>query len=234
MESLPFYIESVFMLTLAAAVYLFYRAANKSRTVLIILGAWMILQGILAGTGFYTTNNTIPPRFALAIGPPLLAIVYLMTTKRGRRFVDSLNAKTLMLIHIVRVAVEMVLLWLAIYKTVPYLMTFEGRNFDIISGLTAPLVYYFGYVAGKMHRSWVLIWNLMCIALLVNVVTIAILAVPTPFQQLAFDQPNIAVLHLPFIWLPAVLVPLVFFSHLVCIRQLFTVPMRKLSKPSLT
>jgi hypothetical protein len=120
-----------------------------------------------------------------------------------------------------------VLLWLAIYKTIPQLMTFEGRNFDILSGITAPFIYYFGYVTGKLHRSLLLIWNLLCIALLVNVVTIAILAVPTPFQKLAFDQPNIAVLYLPFIWLPAVLVPMVLFSHLVCIRQLFSVPARK-------
>lgn len=232
MENLPFYIELVFLLTLAAAVYLFYRAANKSRTVLIILAAWIAVQGIIATTGFYTNEQTIPPRLALAVVPPLLAIVYLMTSKRGKQFVDSLNARTLMILHIVRVSVEMVLLWLAIHKTIPHLMTFEGRNFDIISGLTAPLIYYFGYVTGKLHRSLVLIWNLLCIALLVNVVTIAILAVPTPFQQLAFDQPNIAVLYMPFIWLPAVLVPLVLFSHLVCIRQLFSVPVRKLSSPA--
>lgn len=149
-------------------------------------------------------------------------------------FVDSLNARTLTILHLVRVPVEIVLLWLAIHKTIPQLMTFEGRNFDILSGITAPLIYYFGYVAGKMHKSLLLIWNLLCIALLVNVVIIAILAVPTPFQQLAFDQPNIAVLYLPFIWLPAVIVPMVLFAHLVCIRQFFAVPARKLSNPSLT
>ncbi|HVF96549.1 MAG TPA: hypothetical protein VM871_04480, partial [Flavisolibacter sp.] len=36
----------------------------------------------------------------------------------------------------------------------------------------------------------------------------------------AFDQPNIAVLYFPFIWLPSFIVPVVLLSHLVCIRQL--------------
>jgi hypothetical protein len=41
-----------------------------------------------------------------------------------------------------------------------------------------------------------------------------------PFQQFAFDQPNIAVLYFPFIWLPSCVVPLVLLSHLAAIRQL--------------
>jgi hypothetical protein len=54
----------------------------------------------------------------------------------------------------------------------------------------------------------------------VNIVTIAILSAPLPFQQMGFDQPNVGVFLFPFIWLPALIVPLVLFSHLVCIYQL--------------
>ena len=44
-----------------------------------------------------------------------------------------------------RVGVEVVLFWLFIKRVVPESMTFEGRNFDIISGITAPFVAYFAY-----------------------------------------------------------------------------------------
>tara|TARA_R110002096_G_scaffold209585_1_gene396758 strand:- start:1620 stop:1829 length:210 start_codon:yes stop_codon:yes gene_type:complete len=50
--------------------------------------------------------------------------------------------------------------------------------------------------------------------------TIAALSAQTPFQQLAFDQPNIGVTYFPFVWIPAVIVPIILFSHLVSIRQL--------------
>jgi len=42
-----------------------------------------------------------------------------------------------------------------------------------------------------------------------------------PFAQLfAFDQPNIAILYFPFVWLPSFIVMTVLFSHLISIRRL--------------
>src|SRR4029078_4529517 len=105
-------------------------------------------------------------------------------------------------------------------KLVPSLMTFEGRNLDILSGITAPLVYYFGFVRKQMGRSLILIWNFICLALLLNIVITAILSAPFRFQKLAFDQPNIAILYFPFIWLASFIVPVVLLAHLTAIRKL--------------
>ena len=99
-------------------------------------------------------------------------------------------------------------------------MTFEGRNFDILAGLTAPLVYYFGFIKPRLSRKTMLAWNFICLLLLINIIVNAVLSAPFPFQQFAFDQPNIAVLYFPFIWLPCCVVPLVLFAHLAAIRQL--------------
>lgn len=131
---------------------------------------------------------------------------------------DGLDIKTLTLLHIVRIPVEIVLFWLFVHNTVPELMTFEGRNFDIFSGITAPIVFYFGFVKKRLNKKVLLAWNVICLGLLINIVTNAILSAPFPFQQFAFDQPNTAVLYFPFNWLPACVVPLVLFSHLVAIR----------------
>ena len=122
--------------------------------------------------------------------------------------------------HIVRVPVELILYWLFLNKVVPQLMTFEGRNFDIAAGLTAPLVYYFGFIKKSLSKKIIIAWNFICLALLLNIVVNAVLAAPTFFQQFAFDQPNIAILYFPFNLLPAVVVPLVLLSHLAAIRQL--------------
>jgi len=117
-------------------------------------------------------------------------------------------------------------------------MTFEGRNFDILSGLTAPFIYYFGFVKKSLNKKIILVWNFICLALLINIVATAILSAPFTFQKLAFDQPNVAVLYFPFVWLPCCIVPLVFFSHVASIRQLYkgeekvsryNVPVRALS-----
>lgn len=220
MENLPTYISIVFVLTTMLTVALFYKAANNSKITLVILLAWLILQGFIGSSGFYQVTDSVPPRFLLLLLPPLLFIILLFTTSKGRQYIDSLNTSTLTMLHIVRVPVEVVLFWLFVNKTVPELMTFEGRNFDIISGLTSPLIFYFGFIKNRINKKLILIWNVICLGLLINIIANAILSAPFPFQKFAFDQPNIAVLYFPFNWLPCCIVPLVLFSHLVAIRKL--------------
>ena len=156
-----------------------------------------------------------------------MVIISLFATTKGRQYLNNLDQKSLTILHIVRIPIELVLFWLFIHKTVPQLMTFEGRNLDILSGLTAPVIFYFAYIRKQLDRKLLLIWNFICLGLLINIILNGILSAPTPFQQFAFDQPNIAVLHYPFVWLPGCIVPLVLLSHLATIRQLLSDGRRK-------
>jgi hypothetical protein len=99
-------------------------------------------------------------------------------------------------------------------------MTFEGSNPDILSGISALLIYYFIFMKRKSSLMLLLVWNFIGLALLINIIIHAVLSAPSPLQQLAFEQPNVAVFYFPFIWLPSCIVPLVLFSHLASIRQL--------------
>ena len=220
MENLPHYVNSILVFTTGLTVFIFYKAANHSKSALAIILIWLIAQSILAIGGFYKVTDTLPPRFFMLIAPPLLFIVALFFTGAGKKFIDNLNMKYLTLLHTIRILVELVLFWLLLHKAVPQIMTFEGRNFDIISGLTAPVTFYYGFVKKTLSNKILLVWNFICLVLLINIVTIAILSVPFSFQKLAFDQPNIALLYFPFIWLPCCIVPLVLLSHLSSVRQL--------------
>lgn len=219
MENIPVYLSILFIGITALAVFLFYRATQGSLVTLVVIGCWLLLQLLLDLIGFYDNMNAFPPRMVFAVGPAFLLMILLILTPKGRTYIDKLDLKALTILHVIRIPVELVLLALFIYKAVPELMTFEGYNFDIFSGLTAPILYY-ALSKGKLNPKWLLVWNFICLALLVNIVMIAILSIPYPFQRLAFDQPNLAVLKFPFLWLPSVVVPLVFFSHLVVIRKL--------------
>jgi len=220
METLPVYIYIVFVITLLLALAIFYKAANNAKTFILLSLSWIAIQTAAGASGFYTANNTAPPRFIFLILPPMLLIIALFSTAKGKLFIDGLNLKLLTLFHIIRLPVELVLFWLYTSKAVPGLMTFEGRNFDILSGITAPFIYYFGFVKQTLGKTGILVWNYICLGLLINIVVNAVLSVPTSFQQFGFDQPNIALLYPPFNLLPAFLVPLVLFSHLVAIRRL--------------
>lgn len=221
MEALPAYVKLVFIITTVLTLFLFYSSTNRSFNSLLVPISWLTIQYYIAKTGFYTITDTFPPRMMLLVGPPVFLIAILFFTKSGKQYIDELDTKALTLLNMVRIPVEMVLFWLFVNKAIPQIMTFEGQNFDILSGITAPLVYYFGYVKKKLSRTILLIWNFVCLGLLASIVITAVLSAPTPFQQLAFDQPNIAVLQFPFVWLPCFIVPMVLFSHLVAIRELW-------------
>lgn len=152
--------------------------------------------------------------------PPILVIILLFATSKGRQFFDSLPLKNITYLNIVRIPVEIILFWLFINKAIPELMTFEGRNFDILAGISAPVMAYLVFTKKKLNRNALLIWNFICLGLLLNIVINALLSAPFPLQQFAFDQPNIAILNFPFSWLPTFVVPIVLFGHLVSIRQL--------------
>lgn len=220
MTQTPLWLELLFGLTTLLSLFLFLRSTSKPKRILLLSLFWILLSSAAALSGF-TQNTSLPPRLLFLVLVPVMAFVLLFNTKGGRRFIDELDPAKLTLVHTVRIPVELILFLLYSYGTIPEVMTFEGRNLDILSGLSAPLIYYFGYRKRMIGPKLLVLWNFICLALLVNIVTHALLAAPFPFQQLAFDQPNLAVLYFPFVWLPAFIVPLVLFSHLVCLRNLF-------------
>lgn len=231
LENLPIYISLTFGLTIVATLFLFSLVikvssspiTQKNSTIVIIsLIIWLTIQAMLTLKNIYSSDtNSFPPKILLfGILPPILAIVALFSTKKGRQFIDSLSLTNITYLNIVRIPVEIVLFWLFLNKAIPELMTFEGKNFDIIAGITAPIIAYFGLTKRKISRKVILLWNFICLCLLINIVINAFLSAPSPIQKFAFEQPNIAILNFPFSWLPTFIVPVVLFGHLVSIRRL--------------
>ena len=227
MKQLPFYIPAVFILATLVTIYVFYRASQRNNKMLLFIFIWLVLQSVIALSGFFTTTNNLPPRFVLLLIVPAVSIIAIVSSRRGRAFADVFNVRQLTALHSVRIAIELVLYWLFLYKGMPKLMTFEGRNLDLLSGLTAPLIYYFGFVTLRIATKTIVFWNFACLFILLFTVGNAVLSAPTPFQQFAFDQPAVAVLHFPFVWLPGIIVPVVIFSHIAAIRIL----LKKIKRP---
>lgn len=214
----------VFLAATALAQWYLLKASNSSKTVLYAMNGWLLFITAVGMTGFYTRNETLPPNMVFLVGPPLLLIIGLLLSRSGKAFLDSLDLSTLTWMHIIRVPIELTLLWLYEADKIPQLMTFEGRNFDIISGLTAPIVAWNVFKGAELTRPrQLLVWNIFCLGLVINVMTHGILSAPTPFQQFAFDHPNIAVFYVPFNWLPGFLVPVVLLAHAASIRRLIRI-----------
>lgn len=219
MENVSIYVSVVFILTTLAAVAAFY-LATKSKVALIITLIWMTVNALLGLNGFFREYDALPPRFMMFPFAILLMLVFVFSRK-GKVFMEKTDHKWLTILHVVRIPVEIVLFQLFMAGLVPKEMTFEGYNFDILSGVTAVFVYYLVYVRKVLDKKWLLVWNCVCLALLINVVLIAILSAKTPLQQIALQQPNVGVGYFPFVWLPSIVVPIVLFSHIASIYKLY-------------
>lgn len=236
--NLSIYISLAFGITTIATLVFFnwtirnstvYATQKKAIAILLLQVVWLIVQAVLALNDIYNTNlKMFPPRlFLFGLLPPFLCIIVLFISKNGRGFIDSLPLKQLTFLNTVRIPVEIILFCLFLKGAIPQLMTFEGGNLDILSGLSALAIGYFGFVKRVMNRKLILAWNFICLALLINIVFRALLSAPFPFQKLGFDHPNIGILNFPFIWLPTFIVPLVFFGHLTSIRKLLALTLEE-------
>ena len=117
MENVPAYVGIIFGLTTLLTIYFFALATTQMRLVLSILFIWLAAQAVISITGFYYRNtHAQPPAFLLATLPNMLVILVLFITKWGRTFIDGMNLKLLTILHIIRIPVEIVLLWLCMHK----------------------------------------------------------------------------------------------------------------------
>ena len=221
MENLPVHIHLTFIvITFATFGMIFYFLKIKRGAfnwkIGTIITFWLCLQTFLSLIGFYDKLDLFPPRFLFVIMPALIFSTLRVIKGKG------LPAATYIgYIHLIRIPVEMVLYWLAQEKVIPDVMTFRGRNFDILAGVILPLATYLYFERGMISKKILIGVNFYGVFSLINIIGHGILSVPTPLQQFGFDQPNIVTFQFPFIWLPAFVVPAIFFAHLVTLKELF-------------
>jgi len=189
---------------------------------LILLVLILTIVTILSANGIFlaTLKNTPPPFFPMVFSIVALTTYFAFFYKPLQNFEES-KMKFVVAIQTFRFPLEVIFVWLLANNLMPIQMTFEGRNFDVLVGITAPFIAYFGYHK-KVLPKWLLVaWNIGGIVLLVNIVTIAILSMPTSFQVFTNLPHNTIVFYAPFNFIPFFFVPLALFGHLFALKRLF-------------
>jgi hypothetical protein len=184
------------------------------------LVGWLALTGMLAERGFFDDFQSIPPRLVLALGLPLLTLLALTFSRRIAPLLAALPPAWPVAAQTFRIPVEIVLWRLAVAGVIPELLSFTGRNVDILVGLTAPVVAYACFVRRAWPARVAVWWNWAGIVILLNVVVHAQLSAPTPWRLFETDPPTTFIADWPYIWLPDFLVPLAWLLHAVSLRQL--------------
>ena len=185
---------------------------------LISLVAWAIVTAILSLAGILSDFSTFPPKLFITLIVPLVTIIWVVRTREVKEILLNTPPQSIIWIQSFRIVVEVLIWRLFVDNLAPIQMTFEGRNFDILSGLSA-IVIAILVTKNKISPTLVILWNFACLALLVNIVTVAILSMPTPFRVFMNEPVNTIVTRFPIVWLPALLVPLAYGLHFLSLRQ---------------
>ena len=184
------------------------------------LVGWLALTGVLAERGFFEDFQSMPPRMLLGVGLPLLTLLALTFSRRVAPLLAALPPAWPVAAQTFRILVEIVLWRLAVAGAIPELLSFHGRNVDILVGLTAPVVAYACFVRRAWPARVAVWWNWAGIVILLNVVVLVQLSAPTPWRIFETDPPATFIADWPYIWLPAFLVPLAWLLHALSLRQL--------------
>jgi hypothetical protein len=203
------------LVCMAAVLFAIRKTGGNPLRILLIISLWLAGISIAAWQGFFADFTNVPPRMFIILIVPIIALILLLRSKKFIRILEKIPLSWPVWIQSFRVVVEILLWQLYVIHLLPEQMTFEGRNWDILVGITAPFFAYFFNNRPKV----LLAWNIAGLALLANIVITALLSMPTPFRVFMNEPANTIVAYFPIIWLPGFLVPLAYYMHFISIKQ---------------
>lgn len=182
------------------------------------LSLWLVLWGAVAYSGVLDVWDGFPPRALPAVALLFATSVWFARSRVGTALAHSLSFRWLIGFQVFRFPLELMLHRAMVEGLMPPQMSFEGLNFDIVSGLSAGVIALVGaWVTLPRWVYWA--FNVMGTALLAVVVTIAIVSIPT-FALFGPDRANTWVFGFPYLYLPAVMVQWALVGHLLVFRKL--------------
>jgi hypothetical protein len=197
------------------------RAASTPRQAALVgcaAAAWMALTVMVAATGVLRGWDRNPPPLMFLIAAILALAVSLAFSSLGGQLTAAIPLWVLVAVQAFRLPLELAMHAMSQRGVMPSVMSYTGRNFDIVTGASAILVAALA-AFGIGGRLVVWVWNVMGFGLLLNIIGVALLATPR-FRYFGDSQLNIWITYPPFVWLPAVMVLAALAGHLLIFRAL--------------
>jgi hypothetical protein len=195
------------------------RNARLTCLAALLTAVWLVVTWMLASRGVLSQFDRRPPPFIFLVLAIVFGSIAVTWSALGHRLVRGLPVWGLVLTQAFRLPLELVMHEAAVEGVMPVQMSYSGRNFDIVTGITAIPV---ALALATGHGGWRLAfaWNLLGTALLVNIVAVALVSTPM-IAAFGPTRLNTWVAYPPFVWLPAVMVVCALVGHLLIFRKLF-------------
>lgn len=196
-----------------------YLPRNYKMPALAGLAAWISYGGILGYTGVIANTSALPPGMFYMLVPIIMLVMFMARSRIGETVALSFPLWFLMGFESFRLVVEIFLHQLWIDGQVPKMLTYQGTNFDILIGISAPVVAWL-LISRRISNRVALVWNVIGIMMLANVAVRAVLTSPGTLHFISTEVPNTAIGAFPYTYIPCLMVPLALVLHVLSIRVL--------------
>jgi hypothetical protein len=179
---------------------------------------WLALTAGLAAAGVLSFTSRPPTMLVLV--PVIFALAtWIATSRVGARLATGLPLALLVGSQAFRLPLELTMHRAYAEGLMPVQMSYSGRNLDILTGISAIIVA--AILIRRPTALWLArAWNVLGIALLVNILAVALLSAPTPFRMFHNEPANVWITHAPWVWLPSVFVVAAITGHILVFRRL--------------
>ena len=214
------------LLVMGLALYALLRSSKRRAADVAVVAAafagWLAITGAAAASGKVADFAAKPPLLPILVIIGMAGAVAFTRSRFGIAIVEQTPLCALIAFHAFRFLLELAMGHAAQQHVMPSVMSFAGYNFDIVTGATALVLAYSlhrGHRNGWAPRWLVVAWNCMGLGFLIIVGGLAIAATPM-FEAFGPAQRNTWIAHVPFVWLPTVLVPAALAGHIMVFRKL--------------
>ncbi len=186
-------------------------------TVLAGTWVWLGTLAVLSAAGHFADPWAFPPRLPLVPVGALLLLLGASRTRVLRSAIEALPLWALTGAQAFRALVE-ISLWL-LYREgrAPVQVTFEGRNWDVLVGVSAPILAWL-IARRRVSARAVLAWNVASLLVLANTMATVITSTPGRLHLGWPGAPFEALSRWPILALPAYLAPLAIVLHVHSMR----------------
>ena len=179
---------------------------------------WLLYLVLLERSALLETFD-LPPRLPLFVIVPVVFIMFRYTGSKGfSGILHQLPLHLPILLQSFRIMVELLIFGAFSEGIFSQRVTFEGLNFDVLSGITALIT----GVLIKKHLAeikLILAWNIFSIIILSVTVYAFISTYYSP--EYRNISSNFALVRWPYLLLPSILLPAAVFMHFISLRQVF-------------
>jgi hypothetical protein len=192
--------------------------ARRIRLAAVLL-AWFALVATLATTQAVSGPSRLPALGLVILLPVVVLAFTVLKAPSLRERLERIPLTLLVGVNVVRILGVMFLLLHAAGRLPAPFAPVAGWG-DILVGVLAVPVAWLVHTRGRAARGVVLAWNTLGMADLIAAIGLGVLSSPGRLQLIHTESSSTIMTTLPWLLIPAFLVPILFASHLAIFHRL--------------